>query len=129
MINFWQNDLVPFSVDKNTNLHKATWHSFIITLCWNDIITIIDFVSISKDESSMLSFSNYSANTCPVAFTRFLLYKQPLAPHRCGLESRHGLLIISCKKAIQRADRLSAVLLIRSFVPEIMHGRVLFLNQ
>jgi hypothetical protein len=46
-----------------------------------------------------------------------------LAPHRCGLESRQGLWILSCKEAIQLAYGTSVVLLRCPFMPEIMHGR------
>jgi hypothetical protein len=48
---------------------------------------------------------------------------KPLAPHRCGFESRKGLWILSCEKAIQLANGTSVVLLMCPFVPEIMHGR------
>jgi hypothetical protein len=49
-------------------------------------------------------------------------FKQ-LVPHRCGIESRHGLWILSCEEAIQLAYGTSVVLLRCPFVPEIMHGR------
>jgi hypothetical protein len=48
---------------------------------------------------------------------------KPLAPHRCVLESRQGLWILSCEEAIQLAYGTSVVLLRCPFVPEIMHGR------
>jgi hypothetical protein len=48
---------------------------------------------------------------------------KPLAPHRCGFESRQGLWILSCVEAIQLAYGTSVVLLRCPFVPEIMHGR------
>jgi hypothetical protein len=48
---------------------------------------------------------------------------KPLAPHRCGFESRQGLWILSCEEAIQLAYGTSVVLLRCLFVPEIMHGR------
>jgi hypothetical protein len=47
---------------------------------------------------------------------------KPLAPHRCGFESRQGLWILSCEEAIQLAYGTSVVLLRCPFVPEIMHG-------
>jgi hypothetical protein len=56
---------------------------------------------------------------------------KPLAPHRCGFESRQGLWILSCEEAIQLAYGTSVVLLRCLFVPEIMHGRApeVFLHQ
>jgi hypothetical protein len=56
---------------------------------------------------------------------------KPLAPHRCGFESRQGLSILSCEEAIQLAYGTSVVLLRCPFVPEIMHGRApeVFLHQ
>jgi hypothetical protein len=56
---------------------------------------------------------------------------EPLAPHRCGFESRHGLWILSCEEAIQLAYGTSVVLLRCPFEPEIMHGRApeVFLHQ
>jgi hypothetical protein len=56
---------------------------------------------------------------------------KPLAPHRCGLESRRGLWILSCEEAIQLAYGMSVVLLRCPFVPEKMHGRApeVFLHQ
>jgi hypothetical protein len=47
---------------------------------------------------------------------------KPLAPHRCGFESRQGLWILSCEEATQLAYGTSVVLLRCPFVPEIMHG-------
>jgi hypothetical protein len=47
----------------------------------------------------------------------------PLAPQRCGYESRQGLWILSCEEATQLAYGTSVVLLRCPFVPEIMHGR------
>jgi hypothetical protein len=44
---------------------------------------------------------------------------KPLAPHRCGFESRKGL----CKETIHVAYRMSVVLLRCLFVSETMHGR------
>jgi hypothetical protein len=54
---------------------------------------------------------------------------KPLAPHRCGFESR--LWILSCEEAIQLAYGTSVVILRCPFVPEIMHGRApeVFLHQ
>jgi hypothetical protein len=56
---------------------------------------------------------------------------KPLAPHRCGFESRQGLWILSCEEAIQLAYGTSVFLLRSPFVPEIMHGRApeVFLHQ
>jgi hypothetical protein len=56
---------------------------------------------------------------------------KPLAPHRCGFESREGLWILSCEEAIQLAYGMSVVLLRSPFVPEIMHRRApeIFLHQ
>jgi hypothetical protein len=56
---------------------------------------------------------------------------KPLAPHRCGFESRQGLWILSFEEAIQLAYGTSVVLLRYPFVPEIMHGRAqeVFLYQ
>jgi hypothetical protein len=56
---------------------------------------------------------------------------KPLAPHRCGFESRQGFWILSCEEAIQLAYGTSVVLLKCPFVPEIMHGRApeVFLHQ
>jgi hypothetical protein len=56
---------------------------------------------------------------------------KPLAPHRCGFESRQGLWILSCEEAIQLAYGTSVVLLRCPFVPEIMHERAseVFLHQ
>jgi hypothetical protein len=56
---------------------------------------------------------------------------KPLAPHRCGFESRQGLWILSFEEAIQLAYGTSVVLLRCPFVPEIMHGRApeVFLHQ
>jgi hypothetical protein len=48
---------------------------------------------------------------------------KPLAPYRCGFESRQKVWIISCEEAIQLAYGTSVVLLRCPFVPEIMHGR------
>jgi hypothetical protein len=48
---------------------------------------------------------------------------KPLAPHRCGFESRQGLWFLSYREAIQLAYITSLVLLRCPFVPEIMHGR------
>jgi hypothetical protein len=48
---------------------------------------------------------------------------KPLAPHRCGFESRKELWILSCEEAIQLAYGTSVVLLRCPFVIEIMHGR------
>jgi hypothetical protein len=55
----------------------------------------------------------------------------PLAPHRCGFESRQGLWILSCEEAIQLVYGMSVVLLRCPFMPEIMHGRAaeVFLHQ
>jgi hypothetical protein len=54
-----------------------------------------------------------------------------LALHRCGFESRQGLMILSCEEAIKLAYVTSVVLLRCPFVPEIMHGRAseVFLHQ
>jgi hypothetical protein len=56
---------------------------------------------------------------------------KPLAPYRCGFESRKGLWILSCEEAIHLAYGMSVVLLRCQFVPEIMHGRApeVFLQQ
>jgi hypothetical protein len=56
---------------------------------------------------------------------------KPLAPNRCGFESRQGLWILSCEEAIQLAYGTSVVLLRCPFVPEIMHGGAfeVFLHQ
>jgi hypothetical protein len=56
---------------------------------------------------------------------------KPLAPHRCGFESRQGLWSLSCEEAIQLAKGTSVVLLRCLFVPEIMHGMApeVFLHQ
>jgi hypothetical protein len=56
---------------------------------------------------------------------------KPLAPNRCGFESRQGVWILSCEEAIQLAYGTSVVLLRCPFVPEIMHGRAseVFLYQ
>jgi hypothetical protein len=56
---------------------------------------------------------------------------KPLAPHRCGFESRQGLWILACEEAIQLAYRTSVVLLRCLLVLEIMHGRApeVFLHQ
>jgi hypothetical protein len=56
---------------------------------------------------------------------------KPLAPHRCGFESRQGIWILSCEEAIKLAYGTSVVLLRCPFVPEIMHGRApeVFLHQ
>jgi hypothetical protein len=56
---------------------------------------------------------------------------KPLAPHRCGFESRQGLLVLSCEEAIQLAYRMSVVLLRCLFEPEIKHGRApeVFVHQ
>jgi hypothetical protein len=56
---------------------------------------------------------------------------ESLAPHRCGFESRQGLLILSCDETIQLAYGTSVVLLRCPFVPEKMHGRApeVFLHQ
>jgi hypothetical protein len=43
---------------------------------------------------------------------------KPLAPHRCGFESRQGLRILSCEEAIQLAYGTSVVLLGCPFVLE-----------
>jgi hypothetical protein len=48
---------------------------------------------------------------------------KPLAPHRCGFDSRQGPWILSCEEPIQLAYRMSVVLLRCPFVPEIMHVR------
>jgi hypothetical protein len=48
---------------------------------------------------------------------------KPLAPHRCGFESRQGLWILLYGEAIQLAYGTSMVLFRCPFVPEIMHGR------
>jgi hypothetical protein len=56
---------------------------------------------------------------------------KPLAPHRCGFESRKGLWILSFEEAIQLAYGTSVVLLRCPIVPIIMHGRAseVFLHQ
>jgi hypothetical protein len=56
---------------------------------------------------------------------------KPLAPHRCGFESLHGLWILSCEEAIKLVYGMSVVLLRCPFVPEIMHDRApeVFLHQ
>jgi hypothetical protein len=56
---------------------------------------------------------------------------KPLAPHRCGFESRQVLWILACEEAIQLAYGTSVVLLRYPFVPEIMHGRApeVYLHQ
>jgi hypothetical protein len=56
---------------------------------------------------------------------------KPLAPHRCGFESRQGLWILSYEEAIQLAYVTSVVLLRCPFVPEMIHGRApeVFLYQ
>jgi hypothetical protein len=58
---------------------------------------------------------------------------KPLAPPRCGFESRQGLWITdpSCEEAIQLAYGTSVVLLRCPFVSEIMDGRrpEVFLHQ
>jgi hypothetical protein len=53
---------------------------------------------------------------------------KPLAPHRCGFESRQGL---SGEEAIQLAYGTSVFLLRCPFVPEIMYRRApeVFLHQ
>jgi hypothetical protein len=48
---------------------------------------------------------------------------KPLAPRRCGFESRQGLQILSCDEAIQLDYGMSVVLLRCPFVPEVMHGK------
>jgi hypothetical protein len=56
---------------------------------------------------------------------------KPLAPYRCGFDSRQGLWILSCEEAIQLAYP-SVVLLRCPFMPEIIHGRApaeVFLHQ
>jgi hypothetical protein len=56
---------------------------------------------------------------------------KPLAPHRCGFESRQGLWILSCEEAIQLTYGTSVDLLGCPFVSEIMHGKApeVFLHQ
>jgi hypothetical protein len=56
---------------------------------------------------------------------------KPLAPHRCGFESRQGLRIFTSEEAIKLAYGTSVVLLRCPFVTEIMHGRApeVFLHQ
>jgi hypothetical protein len=56
---------------------------------------------------------------------------KPLAPYRCGFESRQGLWILSCEEVIQLAYGTSVVLLKYPFVPEIMHRGApeVFLHQ
>ena len=49
---------------------------------------------------------------------------RPLAPHRFGFESRHGLWIISCEDAIQLVYEMSVVLLRCQVVPEIMSHKL-----
>jgi hypothetical protein len=46
---------------------------------------------------------------------------KPLAPHRCGFESRQELWILSCEEVIQLAYGTSMVPFRCLFVPEIMH--------
>jgi hypothetical protein len=48
---------------------------------------------------------------------------KPLADHRYGVESRHGLRVLSCEKAIQLANGTTVVLLRCPFVREIIPGR------
>jgi hypothetical protein len=66
------------------------------------------------------------ASQCTILYTL-----APLAPHRCGFESRQGLWILLCEEAIQLAYGMSVVLLRYPFVPEIMHERApgVFLQQ
>jgi hypothetical protein len=56
---------------------------------------------------------------------------KPLAPLRCGLESRQGIWILSCEEDIQLAYGTSVVLLRFLIMPEKMQGRdpEVFLNQ
>jgi hypothetical protein len=57
---------------------------------------------------------------------------KPLAPHRCGFDSRQGILILSCEKAILLAYGTSVGGSRRCpFLLEIMHGRApeVFLHQ
>jgi hypothetical protein len=55
-----------------------------------------------------------------------IVYFKPLAPHRCGFESRQGPWIL-----FQLAYGKSVVLSRCPFVPEIIHGRAteVFLHQ
>jgi hypothetical protein len=50
--------------------------------------------------------------------SRVVVDFKPLAPHRCGFESRQGLWILSCEEAIQLANGTSVVLLSFPSVPE-----------
>jgi hypothetical protein len=55
-----------------------------------------------------------------------------LVPHRCGFESRQGLLIVSCEEAAIQLDYGTSVVLLRCpFVHEIMHVRAprVYLHQ
>jgi hypothetical protein len=60
-----------------------------------------------------------------------VVYFKPLAPHRCGFESRQEMMIILCKEGIQLANETPVLQPRCPFVPEMLHGRApeVFLRQ
>jgi hypothetical protein len=62
-------------------------------------------------------------NILILLYLSYILDFKPLAPHRCGFESRQELWVLSCEEAIQLVYGSSVVLLRCPFVPKIMHGR------
>jgi hypothetical protein len=105
---------------KNKEPHNYKYLSHFpeyLTKCWFKVLI----------RQSVNVFNPISANSL-ILHTNLLI---PLAPHRCGFESRQGLWILSCEEAIQLAYGTSVVLLRCPFVPEIMHGKApeVFLHQ
>jgi hypothetical protein len=67
------------------------------------------------------STENYTLCWISKILNQILTYDKivkPLAPHRCGFESRQGLWILSCVEAIQLAYGTSVVILGCPFLPE-----------